>query len=310
MIKRRESSKLMGAVSADSKVPQASRSAASNEKDSKFRLCFNPSTIMGQGLGLIRPIEIAAEVGYDGIEIWIRDIDKYLKEGNSFSTLKNVIRSSGLSVECAIGYANWIVEDDEQRRQGFIQMEKEMNMVAELECRRIASPPAGFDQRSDLDYLKAGERYRQLVELGRKTGVMPQLEVWGPSKSLFNMGQALLIAAVADDPDVRILADVFHLYKGGSGFNSLKMLNGNIIEIFHINDYPGNIPREEQRDEDRVYPGDGVAPMTEILTDLQKMGGTKVLSLELFNEDYWKQDPVEVATTGLKKMKEQVNKVL
>jgi hypothetical protein len=33
------------------------------------------------------------------------------------------------------------------------------------------------------------------------------------------------------------------------------------------------------------------------------MGGVKVLSLELFNRSYWEGDMLEVARTGLSKMK-------
>ena len=87
------------------------------------------------------------------------------------------------------------------------------------------------------------------------------------------------------------------------------MLNGSAIEIFHMNDFVASIPREEQADKDRVYPGDGAAPMKEILTDLKNMSGNKVLSLELFNQDYWKQDALTVAKTGLEKMKKLVNEI-
>ena len=36
------------------------------------------------------------------------------------------------------------------------------------------------------------------------------------------------------------------------------------------------------------------------------MGGTKVLSLELFNPEYWKSDLLTIAKTGLEKMKKVV----
>ena len=52
-----------------------------------------------------------------------------------------------------------------------------------------------------------------------------------------------------------------------------------------------------------ILPGDGSAPLLEILTALRKTGGQKVLSLELFNRTYWTQKPLDVATTGLSKMK-------
>ena len=124
------------------------------------------------------------------------------------------------------------------------------------------------------------------------------------------MGQALAIAAAANDPDARILPDVYHLFRGGSGFDGLKLVNGKAIEIIHMNDYPGSKPVNEQTDSDRVYPGDGAAPIRQVLLDLQAMGGTKVLSLELFNKTYWAQDASLVASTGLQKMKSLVNEIM
>lgn len=148
------------------------------------------------------------------------------------------------------------------------------------------------------------------MALGRETGVMPQLEFWGSSPVLWHMGQVLMIAAVANDKDVRILPDIYHMFRGESGFETLKMLDGNMIEIFHMNDYLDSKPRAEQEDADRIYPGDGAAPTEQILTTLKNMGGEKVLSLELFNRSYWAEDPMHVAKTGLKKMKNLVNRIL
>jgi sugar phosphate isomerase/epimerase len=88
------------------------------------------------------------------------------------------------------------------------------------------------------------------------------------------------------------------------------MLDGSVVEIFHMNDYPGSIPREQLQDRDRIYPGDGVAPLKQLLTHLKNMSGQKILSLELFNRDYWAQDPLTVARTGLEKMKKVVSEVV
>jgi sugar phosphate isomerase/epimerase len=178
--------------------------------------------------------------------------------------------------------------------------------MAELGCVRIAAPSAGVKTNVALDLFKVGERYKQLLDLGRQTGVMPQLEFWGSSPVFYHFGQALHAAAAANDPDVHILPDVYHLFRGGSGFECLKMINGKILDIIHFNDFPASIPRTEQQDKDRVYPGDGVAPLKQIITDLSNMGGAKVLSLELFNLEYWKNDPLTVAKTGLEKMRKVV----
>ena len=271
----------------------------------KFRYCLNTSTISANNPGLLKYIEIASKAGYDGIEVWVRDVEEALKAGQSLSSIKQFTDDHGIVVENAIGFAPWLAEGE----GGLIQMESEMQMLAGIGCRRIAAPPAGLPSEKELDLFAAGDKYRSLLDLGRNTGVMPQLEFWGSSPVLWHLGQVLMIAAAADDPDVKILPDVYHLFRGASGFNALKLLSGNLIDVFHMNDYPENKPREEQVDADRVYPGDGIAPMHQILTDLKNMGGEKILSLELFNRAYWEEDPLLVAGTGLAKMKSLVREL-
>jgi sugar phosphate isomerase/epimerase len=139
-------------------------------------------------------------------------------------------------------------------------------------------------------------------------GIVPQLEIWGSALTLGRMSDAAFVAIQADHPDACLLLDAFHLYKGGSGFEGLKLLNGAALHVFHINDYPANPPREQITDAARVFPGDGVAPLVQILRDLAQAGFRGALSLELFNHEYWKQEPLTVAQTGLEKVRAVVAK--
>jgi len=276
-----------------------------NTSSEKFKYCLNTSTISGQKSGIEKYIDITARADYDYIELWISDIKSYLSNGGSLIALKKLLNDNKLLVANAIGFAPWMVPDDTKRKAGFQQMREEMEIMADLGCPRIAASSAGIVDASEVDLFKIGERYAELLVMGRETGVTPLLEFWGASK-FFHIGQALMAAAASHDGGVRILADVYHLFRGNSGFESLKMMDGSLIEILHMNDYPGTIPREKQEDKDRIYPGDGVAPLKQILTDLNQMKGPKILSLELFNRDYWKQDPLLVAKTGLEKMRKAV----
>lgn len=297
MLTRRNLLKTASLAALASTIPFAAF-PGDNKKHASFRFSLNTSTIRGQQPGLLKYIEITSKAGYDGIELWVEDVRQYLSEGNSAGTLRQYITDHNLKVENAIGFAPWLTG-----KEGFDQMKQDMEMMASIGCTRMAAPAAGVKADRPLDLEQAGMSYKQLLDLGRQTGVMPLLEFWGASKVLYNISQTMMICSLANDPYVKILADVYHLFRGNSGFESLKMLRGNVIEVFHMNDFVSSIPREQQNDSDRVYPGDGVAPMKQILTDLKNMGGTKVLSLELFNEDYWKQDPLLVARTGLNKMK-------
>lgn len=266
-----------------------------------FRYCLNTSTIRGQKLSLVEEIDIAAKAGYQGIEPWIDEIEVYSRRGGSLPDLKNRISDRGLTVASAIGFAEWIVDDDVRRGKGLERAKVEMDIVRQIGGERIAAPAAGAAEVSNIDYLQAAERYRTLLELGEQIGVVPQVEVWGFSKTLQRLGQAVFVAIESRHPKACVLPDVYHLYKGGSEFTGLKLLSGTAVHVFHMNDYPADPPRETIGDGDRVYPGDGVAPLPEIIQTLRDINFDGYLSIELFNPNYWQLNPLEVAREALVK---------
>ncbi len=310
-ISRRKVLAGMGATLGTCFLPSTGHSAAPvKPKKTEFKYCLNTSTLRGQKLGIVKELETAAKAGFDGVEIWINSLEEYMKGGGTLKDLKSRIDDLGITIEDAIGFAQWIVDDETVRKQALAQLEKEMDMLAQIGCMRIAAPPAGATDKPGLDLTKAAERYRTILELGDKTGVIPQLEVWGFSQNLNRLAQVAYIVIESGHPKARILPDVYHLYKGGSSIEGLKVISGQTIEVFHLNDYPASPKQAEIDDSFRVYPGDGVGPVSQVLTYLNEAGGKKVLSLELFNKDYWQQEPLKVAQTGLQKMKDAVAKAV
>ena len=281
-----------------------------------FGYCLNTSTVRdkdGKSRPITELIDIAAKAGYDAVEPWISEIDAYTASGGTLDDLGKRIADAGLVVPDAIGFAEWIVEDADRRKKGLEQAKRDMDKVAKIGGTHLAAPPVGAtggtSKRDDpnftkplVDLVAAGDRYRALLDLGEKMSVTPIVEVWGFSKTLRRLGEALLVAAESGSSRGCVLPDVYHLYKGGSDFAGLSLLSGSAIGIFHVNDYP-KIDRDKIADADRVYPGDGVAPLKDVFATLRKMNYTGFVSLELFNRDYWKQDPHAVAKLGLTKMK-------
>jgi 2-keto-myo-inositol isomerase len=285
-------------------------SKESGRSPAPFRYCLNMGTIMGQRLSLEQEIEIAAKAGYDAIEPWLRTINNFQTGGGSLKDLRKRLADAGLTVESSMSFPSWAVDDEDRRARALEQLKSEMEMVAQIGGKRIAAPPAGVNMESGLDLMKAAERYRAILEIGDQTGVTPALEIWGPSRNLSQLGEAAFVAAQCGHPKACLLLDVYHIYKGGSDFHGLKVLSNRAMPVFHMNDYPAEPPRESIQDRDRVFPGDGVAPLSQILRDLHDNGGGTVLSLELFSPTYWKQDALTVAKTGLEKMKAAVAKAL
>ncbi len=269
----------------------------------RFLLGLNTSTIRGQKLSIVEEIAIAAKAGYQALEPWIDELERHASSGGSLEDLGKRLRDAGISVESAIGFFDWIVDDPDRRRKGLEAARRSMDLVRRVGGKRLAAPPVGATDQPLADLSRAAERYRALLELGDQIGVVPQVEVWGFSRTLGRLGEAACVAIDAGHPKACILPDVYHLYRGGSDFGGIKLLSPAAIHVFHFNDYPADPPRARLTDADRVYPGDGVGSARTLLRDLSAGGFQVTLSLELFNRKLWTQDPLAVAKTGLEKMR-------
>ncbi|QVL33274.1 sugar phosphate isomerase/epimerase [Telmatocola sphagniphila] len=278
------------------------------DKKSTFGFCLNTSTIRGQKLPVEEEAKLAAKAGYNGFEPWIFELDAYSRSGKSLKDLGKLFADLGLQVPSAIGFAKWIAEDEKVRKAGLEEAKRDMDKLQQIGGQRMAAPPIGATDVSGMDMLKIAERFRVLVELGEQMGIIPECEHWGHSKTLSRLGEVTLVAMESKRPKAVLLPDIFHLFKGGSDFEGLKMLRGESIGIFHMNDYPKDLPRERIKDADRIFPGDGIAPLNTVLKTLHQIGYQGFLSLELFNPEYYKRDAFQVIKTGLEKMKEQVAK--
>ncbi|CAN5389537.1 sugar phosphate isomerase/epimerase [soil metagenome] len=301
---RRQVIKVLGASVGMSLLPFSSQSKpAPDSSNSHFTYCLNMSTIREHKLGFVKELEIASKAGFPSVEIWVNTLEAYLNQGGTLADARKIIEDLGLKVENAIGFAQWIVDDEATRKKGLEQLKREMDMLAQIGCLRTAAPPMGATQEPGLDLKKAGERYRTILNLGDQTGVVPHLELWGFSQNLNRLSDVLYVAAESQHPSARLLLDVYHLFKGGSGYNTLHLVGRNSMEIFHVNDVPANIDPATITDADRVYTGDGIAPLRQILQSIRNPERPVIISFEVFNKEYYAQDPLKVTKTALAKMK-------
>jgi sugar phosphate isomerase/epimerase len=286
------------------KLPAAAKDSQ-KMPDPAFKYSLNMSTIRGQNLGFIKDLQIASKAGFSSVEIWINSFKSYLQDGGSVIEAKRIIDDLGIVVENAIGFAKWIVDDEATRKTSLSELQEDMESLAKIGCKRIAAPPSGANN-SDAELIDLNvvtERYLTLLGMGQQTGVMPILEMWGSSPNLKKISQVLYVATECGHKSARILMDVFHIFKGGSSFESVSFVGKPAIDIIHLNDYPAGIPPAKISEPDRIYPGDGIAPVRQMLQAIKAPDKPIILSLELFNQNYYKQDALVVAQTGLAKMK-------
>ena len=302
-IGRRNLLKFLGASAGLAVLPDFVKSMPARPADKNFIYCLNTATIRDHKLGLVGELEVASAAGFDAVEIWMDTLQQYIDKGGTLPDLKKRLNDLNLKVAGAIGFAPWIVDDEMERTKAIEQLKKEMDQLAAIGCNRTAAPPAGATEKAGLDLRKAAERYRAILELGDKTGVVPHLELWGFSANLNKLSDVMFVAIESGHPKARVLLDNYHLYKGGSSLDSLKLISPAAVELLHVNDYPANMSREVITDADRTYPGEGVSPIREVLQTLKSPVRPLVISLEVFNKKYYSQRASEVTKNGLAKMK-------
>lgn len=308
---RRQALQWMGVATAGTAIKGKSTVAATDKSvanNPKYVYCLNMSTIRGQNLGFMKELEVAAAAGFTSVEIWIDSMTAYLNKGGTLRDVKSKLNDLGLKVEDCICFHQWAVNDEPTRKAALEQMKRDMETLAELGCRRMAATGKGTTNNNVPPMDVIAERYRTILEIGQFFHVVPQLEMWGFLKNFQNVAEVVYNAMESRHPAARVLLDIFHLYRGNSSLEMLKLMSPNAVEMFHMNDYPAGYGWQTITDADRIYPGDGVAPIKQTLSILLKDRNMPlVLSCELFNKSYYDQDALTVAKTSLLKMKAIVN---
>jgi sugar phosphate isomerase/epimerase len=274
------------------------------KNNTAFAYCLNTSTIKACGLNVEEEIKVTAQAGYKGIELWLSEIDTYVNQGGELPELKRMLDQHGLKMPNIIAFFQWANPDKEFRRKELEEAKRVLSIAQEMDCMYVAAPPAGIVDMAELPLENIAEYYADLLKIARDIGVKPLLEFWGHSKILGSLAEAMQVLKLVDEPDAMLLADVFHMAKTDGSFELLGELRGTELGLFHVNDYPDAPDITKLKDDQRVYPGDGVAPLDQIISTLRKIGYAGILSLELFNEAYQKNGADNVAKTGIEKMRE------
>jgi sugar phosphate isomerase/epimerase len=261
---------------------------------------LNTSTI--RPTPLLDKIRIAGRAGYQAIEPWNDEVTEYLGEGGSMGTLKQALADAGLKVVSVIALHGWIMAENDDYARVLDDCKRRMEQAAELGSPFIvASPPMEV-----VDLGRAKERFQELLRLGREVGIRPSMEFLGFVAGIKDVASAWTIASGSGDPTACVVADVFHMVRGGGDVDDLLKIPGDRLSCFHINDLPATPDPRTQTDADRVMVGDGIADLPRVISNLRSIGYRGPLSLELFNPALWERDPAEVVKIGLDRIRSLV----
>jgi 2-keto-myo-inositol isomerase len=263
-----------------------------------MRIGFNGASTMKTDLP--GDIRAASEAGYDLIEIWARKMEAYLAD-HSPADLRALLAASGVrplainSVEFVTFNAPW------EKINTMNLIARYARLADELECPYIVLVPSPRPQgATDREVFDESVRVlREISEKFKDHRVRFAFEFLGFGWcSVSTLEADWAIVKAVDRPNIGLVLDTFHFYAGGSSVAEILAVNPEKIFIFHINDSE-NLPKGQLQDSHRLFPGEGVIPLAEIVSNVRKIGYDGPVSLEMFRPSYWYRPPEEIARQGM-----------
>ncbi|MFX0103215.1 MAG: sugar phosphate isomerase/epimerase family protein, partial [Candidatus Hodarchaeota archaeon] len=187
--------------------------------------------------------------------------------------------------------------------------EKLMRIGNKIGCDTFLAVPSFTNDsvfpREKIDE-KSVERLQVLRKLAKKYEFRIGFEPLGfPDCSVRKVKHALQLLEAAESdglPPSGLVIDTFHFFLGEHEPEEIKDVPLEKLWLIHFNDSVDK-PIDLLQDGDRVWPGGGYFQLEQFVDAVRSMGYDGYFSLELFNVDYWKENPREMAKKGYESLK-------
>ncbi|WP_410771326.1 sugar phosphate isomerase/epimerase family protein [Fontibacillus sp. BL9] len=253
------------------------------------------------GLGAVgseeRFIELAGTSGFRAVDVDARGLIERLGTDGALKKLEQhgvVIGAIGLPVE-------WRAGEDEFRA-GLTGLTEAAAAAQSLGCTRCCTYILPSTDAKPAHFLAlATRRLRVCAQILGAFGIRMGLEFVGPHHLrtawkypfIWTMEETLDWIDAIGEPNVGLLLDAYHWHTNGLTSDDIERLQAQQIVHVHINDAP-NLPLEAVRDNDRLYPGEGVIDLEGFLRGLQHIGYDGIVSQEVLTPDMPKDTPEQL----------------
>ncbi len=188
------------------------------------------------------------------------------------------------------------LEESGPRRANSIEDLKWKVELAEIiGADRLVIPSAAGERHTVDDYPEVIDNLREAADIAAPHGVTLMVEFTRLSTLISNLRTALKVVREANHPNLRVMMDTFHFWSGMSKFEDLDRIEDGELHHLHFEDVPDDPPLEVFGQPDRVFPGEGIAPLGRIVEVLKRKGYSGPASLEMFSPQVRAMDPYDQA---------------
>ncbi|MDE2125901.1 MAG: sugar phosphate isomerase/epimerase [Armatimonadetes bacterium] len=239
-----------------------------------------PHAIGMNPVDLETALKLAAESGFQGLELNARDIASRVKAKGSDS-VKSLFHAAGV-VPAAFGFTVDIRAEEDAYRVSVGELASLASACASVGCLRtgtwILSGSNELDFSANRDFhLK---RLTPVATVLADCGVRLALEFLGPLtiRERFTHPFVCDLAGMLElahdvSPNTGLLLDAWHWYTSHGTLESLRALTNENVVMVHVNDAPVGVEIDAQVDNTRALPGEtGVIDIAGFLKALDAAG--------------------------------------
>jgi len=267
-----------------------------------MNIAINQATLMKTPMEIF--IKAISKAGFEGVELRKDETFNYLKK-HTVDDLNKLLREYNLKCITfnAIELFSLCPEDEFKRILDYT--ERLMDIGNHIECDMIIAVPSFLEDTHMSDskiFSQTVERLKIIAKLAEKYDFKIGFEPLGfPNCSVRKVEMALKIIEHKDLPDMGLIIDTFHYFVGEHSITELENIELEKLWLIHINDAIEK-PLKELQDSHRVLPCQGFFNLEMFVRKLKEIGYNKWLSLELFNEKLWREDPYKVSKDAIESL--------
>jgi len=245
------------------------------------------------GAGYRKSLEGWARAGIKDVEITNTLLDEFLKT-DSLASARGVISDLGLNLVHAATGVTGLWEPNPNRAAALDDLKRRCEMYANMGLNRVYATTATSKKVTEEDYKAAPENMHDAGEVAKQFNMSLRIEFLRTSPFISTLPTIVKLTRAAAHPNILPMLDCYHFWSGLNRLEDLDLIRPGEIGHVHFQDVP-DIPRELLDSSTRIIPGDGISPLTRILSKLSEKGYGGPLSVELFLPKFQQGDPYEVA---------------
>jgi len=268
-----------------------------------MKLAVNQATLMKTPMEVF--LHAISKAGFNGVELRRDETFEYLKN-HTVEDLKQLLEYNKLKCITFNAIELFSLCSEEEFGRIYNYTEKLMDIGNQIKCDTIIAVPSFNNDPSlseEIIISETIERLKKLTDLAEIYNFKLGFEPLGfPNCSVRKIDLALKIIENEELPKMGLIIDTFHFFIAEHSLNELEKIPLDKLWLIHLNDAIEK-PFNEIQDSHRVLPCQGVFNLNMFVKTLKEIGYDKWLSLELFNEKIWEEEPYKVAVNSIASIK-------